>query len=86
MPDRLPFSGVPARPHPRVVREWPWPDVLTESPDEIYLSWYEIVREGKEVNEFYAKKNGKYYLIDKKGNIKKENVPFNDIKNKIKKY
>ncbi len=51
--------------------------------DRIYLDWFELEYERKEVNEFYAQKKGKYYLINSKGKVIKENIPFKDIKGKI---
>ena len=51
--------------------------------DKIYLDWFELEYEGKEVNEFYAQKKGKYYLINSEGKIIKENIPYKKIKDKI---
>jgi hypothetical protein len=51
--------------------------------DKIYLDWFELEYEGKEVNEFYAQKKGKYYLINSKGKVIKENIPYKEIKDEI---
>lgn len=51
--------------------------------DEIYLDWFETDYEGKNTKEFYARKKGKYYLFDNKGNIIKENVSHKNLKDKI---